>query len=64
MPKPILQEQIGALWNTVSLLNLLSKVNPSDAKAGEFQDSLELIAKSLADTANQIQGFAEGGENA
>ncbi|MGQ8820968.1 hypothetical protein [Bibersteinia trehalosi] len=64
MPKPILQDQIGALWNTVSLLNLLSKVNPSDAKEGEFQDSLELIAKSLTETVNQIQDFVEGGENA
>lgn len=64
MRNSILQDQIGALWNTVSLLNLLSKVNPSDAKAGEFQDSLELIAKSLTETVNKIQDFVEGGENA
>lgn len=63
MRNSILQDQIGALWNTVSLLNLLSKVNPSDAKAGEFQDSLELIAKSLTETVNKIQDFVEGGEN-
>ncbi|MFA9487513.1 MULTISPECIES: hypothetical protein [unclassified Mannheimia] len=40
------------------------KVSPSDAKAGEFQDSLELIAKSLTETVNQIQDFVEGGKNA
>lgn len=58
------KNQIGTLWNTVSLLNLLSNVNPSKANSGEFQDSLELIAKSLAETVSQIQDVIGGGKNA
>lgn len=59
-----LQTSISELWNTVSLLNLLSKVNPKDAKAGEFQDSLELIAKALSNTANKLQEIedTQGGQ--
>lgn len=54
-----LQTPISELWNTVSLLNLLSKVNLKDAKAGEFQDSLELMAKTLTNITSNLQEIGD-----
>ncbi|MDW0618291.1 hypothetical protein OF381_12535 [Mannheimia haemolytica] len=62
-PKPNLQEAIGKLWDTVSVLTLLSKVNIGSGQDGDFQGSLDLISKSLADTVSEIQDLT-GGKNA
>lgn len=65
-PKPNLQEAIGKLWDTVSVLTLLSKVNIGSGQDGDFQGSLDLISKSLADTVSEIQdltGAILGGED-
>ncbi|QLB14654.1 hypothetical protein A6B39_03895 [Mannheimia granulomatis] len=59
-PKPDLQEAIGKLWDTVSLLTLLSKVNIGSDRDGEFQGSLDLISKSLAETVSEIHDLTEG----
>ncbi|HDV7284866.1 TPA: hypothetical protein RJ191_001773 [Mannheimia haemolytica] len=61
-PKPNLQEAIGKLWDTVSVLTLLSKVNIGSGQDGDFQGSLDLISKSLADTVSEIQDLT-GGKN-
>ncbi|EPY98838.1 hypothetical protein [Mannheimia haemolytica] len=59
-PKPNLQEAIGKLWDTVSVLTLLSKVNIGSGQDGDFQGSLDLISKSLADTVSEIQDLTGG----
>lgn len=61
-PKPNLQEAIGKLWDTVSVLTLLSKVNIGSGQDGDFQGSLDLISKSLADTVSEIQDLTGGKE--
>lgn len=59
-PKPNLNEAIGKLWDTVSVLTLLSKVNIGSCQDGDFQGSLDLISKSLADTVSEIQDLTGG----
>ncbi|HHW7545263.1 hypothetical protein [Mannheimia haemolytica] len=59
-PKPNLQEAISKLWDTVSVLTLLSKVNIGSGQDGDFQGSLDLISKSLADTVSEIQDLTGG----
>lgn len=56
---PVLKTQIAELWSTVSLISLLSKVNISEVRDGEFQDGLEIIAKTLTNTTTKIQEIAE-----
>ncbi|QLD32358.1 hypothetical protein [Mannheimia varigena] len=58
--KPDLQEAIGKLWDTVSVLTLLSKVNIGSVKDSEFQGSLDLVSKSLAETVSEIQDLTGG----
>ncbi|MEG9498732.1 hypothetical protein [Mannheimia indoligenes] len=58
--KPDLNEAIGKLWDTVSLLTLLSNVRIGSVKDGEFQGSLDLISKSLAETVSEIQDLTGG----
>ncbi|MEG9487026.1 hypothetical protein [Mannheimia indoligenes] len=53
--KPNLNEAIGKLWDTVSILTILSKVSIGDVGDGEFQGSLDLVSKSLAETVREIQ---------
>lgn len=54
-----LEAQIADLWQVVSVLNLLSHVNYTDARAGEFQDSLELIAKTLTNITSNLQEIGD-----
>lgn len=59
-PKLDLNEAIGKLWDTVSILTLLSKVSIGDVRDGEFQGSLDLVSKSLAETVSEIQDLTGG----